>query len=51
LENIGGDKVNLSPEEIAAVREIAEEADKIPGERFTPGWRERAFAINPPLDE
>lgn len=44
--------MDLLPEEIAAVREIAEEADHlIPGERSTPGWRERAFAINPPLDE
>jgi len=51
LENIGAAKVKLTPEEIAAVRKIAEEGDAIPGDRFQPGWREFAYTSNPPLNE
>lgn len=48
-ENAGAAAVKLSQQEVASVRKIAEVADKMPGDRFQPGWREIAFVETPAL--
>ncbi|KAL0576027.1 Aldo-keto reductase str7 [Marasmius crinis-equi] len=46
-ENMGAAKVNLSDEEKAEIRKLAEEADAIPGNRYPPGHAE-AVAVESP---
>lgn len=45
---MGAVKVNLTPEEIAAVRKIAEESD-IPGSRYDEAGMKLLWAESPPL--
>jgi len=50
LDNIAAADIQLSEDEIALVRKLAEEGDAIPGDRFPPGWRVHAYPSNPPLE-
>jgi hypothetical protein len=48
-ENVKAASVQLSDEEVAKVREIAVEADNIPGDRYEPQMYQMLFAETPSL--
>ncbi|THU76853.1 Aldo/keto reductase [Dendrothele bispora CBS 962.96] len=50
-ENAGAAKVKLSPEEIDSIRKIAEEANKIPGDRYGPASMQHVLVPSPPLQK
>ncbi|KAK7460545.1 Aldo-keto reductase str7 [Stygiomarasmius scandens] len=50
-ENAGAAKVKLSQEEIDAIRKIAEEANKIPGDRYGPNSMQHVLISSPPLQK
>ncbi|KAK0234639.1 NADP-dependent oxidoreductase domain-containing protein [Armillaria nabsnona] len=47
-ENLGAGSLKLTPEEIAEIRQIAEETE-IPGERYGPGFFELTYVESPAL--
>jgi aryl-alcohol dehydrogenase-like predicted oxidoreductase len=49
-ENMGAAAVNLSPDEVAAIRKIAEESD-IPGERYPEAAQAMVLVDTPPLQK
>ncbi|KAK7440582.1 Aldo-keto reductase str7 [Stygiomarasmius scandens] len=50
-ENAGAANVKLSPEEIASIREIAVEANKIPGTRYSEAGMQTVSVTSPPLQK
>ncbi|KAI0266190.1 Aldo/keto reductase [Gloeopeniophorella convolvens] len=48
-ENVDTAKVKLTPDEVAEVRRLAQEADSIPGARYPDGLVETLFTNTPPL--
>ncbi|KAI0063910.1 Aldo/keto reductase [Artomyces pyxidatus] len=50
-ENLDAVEVKLTQEEVQEVRQIAEQADAVMGDRYPPGMLETLFADTPPLPE
>ena len=48
-ENLAAGDVKLSPEEIAEIRQLAENAEVLKGERYPWGLQKQLFADTPPL--
>ena len=48
-ENLGAINVKLSPEDLTAVREVAEGANATQGDRYPPAFMEVHFADTPAL--
>ncbi|KAI0296285.1 NADP-dependent oxidoreductase domain-containing protein [Multifurca ochricompacta] len=48
-ENLGSLEVKLSPEEVQEVREIAERADSVLGDRYPAGMMDTVYVNTPPL--
>ncbi|KAI0247981.1 NADP-dependent oxidoreductase domain-containing protein [Lactifluus subvellereus] len=48
-ENLGSLNVTLSPEEVREIREIAQRADSVLGERYPPAMLETLYTSTPPL--
>ena len=48
-ENLGAIAVKLTPEDLAAVRKVAEDADTSHGDRYPPAFMQVHFADTPAL--